>query len=467
VIPFSPQPDRTELPARFPSPFDRAAVHPLARRAALEMLERLHHPRAEQWRLNDDGNGKMFGVLVVEAADGAVGYLRAFSGMLGNEWHVDGWAPPVFDGTARDAIWVSGDAEMRALAAQRDALAESAQVTATALRTLDQTRTTRSRELLPLIQGTYRIANARGEVRSLRDIFAPAEPPGGAGDCAAPKLLSHAFRLNLRPIAMAELWCGAPPRSGDRRTGSFYPACRGKCGPILAHMLEGLPADPPPLFGAAAIPASEPRAVFEDDWIVVVDKPCGLLSVPGRGTQMQDCVVARLRSRYPDATGPIIVHRLDLDTSGLLLASKDGATYAALQRLFATRAITKRYVAWVDGDVRDDAGVIELPLRPDIDDRPRHIHDPKFGKHAVTMWRVLERTNGRTRVALSPHTGRTHQLRVHAAHPSGLDAPIVGDRLYGRAAPEDGERLLLHAESLEFVHPVTGEPMTIESLAPF
>jgi tRNA pseudouridine32 synthase / 23S rRNA pseudouridine746 synthase len=207
--------------------------------------------------------------------------------------------------------------------------------------------------------------------------------------------------------------------------------------------------------------------VFEDAWIVVVDKPCGLLSVPGRGAQMQDCVVARLRTRYPDATGPIIVHRLDLDTSGLLLASKDGSTYAALQRLFATRAITKRYVAWVDGDVRGDGGVIALPLRPDIDDRPRHIHDPEFGKHAVTMWRVLERANGRTRVALSPHTGRTHQLRVHAAHPSGLDAPIVGDRLYGRAAPENGERLLLHAESLEFVHPVTGEPMTIESLAPF
>lgn len=469
MIPFSPAPDPSDLPSRFPSPFDRAAVHPLARRAALEMLDGLHSPEAKRWRLYDEGNGKMFGVLVVKDAAGIIGYLRGFSGMLDGRWDIAGWAPPTFDGAARDAVWISGDAEMRAMAEQRNRLAHAvrSRLDAAALSAIDDARAGRSRELLPLIQDTYHFANALGDVRSLRALFAPALPPGGAGDCAAPKLLAHAYQRGLRPLALAEFWYGAPPRSGDRRAGSFYPACRGKCGPILAHMLGGLPADPPPLFGAAAIAPHEPVTVFEDEWIVVIDKPCGLLSVPGRGAEMQDCVVSRLRARFPHATGPIIVHRLDLDTSGLLLASKDAATYGALQRLFAQREITKRYVAWLDGDVRDDAGVISLPLRTDIDDRPRQIHDPEFGKAAVTTWRVLERAHGRTKIALMPQTGRTHQLRVHTSHPLGLDAPIVGDRLYGRTAPDEGERLMLHAESLAFVHPVTGAPVTIERPAPF
>ncbi len=469
MITLDPQPAVHELPTRFPTPFDRAAVHPLALRAAVEMLGCLASDAASAWRLDLPGNGKMFGVLVVQHPDGTVGYLRAFSGMLDGRWQAEGWAPPTFDGDARDAVWISGDAEMRGLAAERATLERdlSDGDTVLALRTLDDARSARSRELLAQIQASYHFVNATGEVRALREIFAPSQPPGGAGDCAAPKLLAEAYRRGLRPLALAEVWYGAPPRSGDRRSGSLYPACHGKCGPILAHMLHGLPLDAPPVFGAASIPASEPTLVYEDAHLLAVHKLHGLLTVPGRSSQLQDCVVTRLRARYPDVSGQMVVHRLDLDTSGLLLAAKDQATFVALQRLFSLREVTKRYVACVDGEVRGESGRIDLPLRTDINDRPRQIHDPVHGKAAVTAWSVLERRDGRTRLALVPHTGRTHQLRVHCAHPSGLDAPILGDRLYGRSAPEHGERLLLHAERLAFVHPHTGALLELHSEAAF
>ena len=327
---------------------------------------------------------------------------------------------------------------------------------------LERERTTRSRDFLRRIHATYALPNARGATRSLADVFAPHTPPGGAGDCAAPKLLAYAYRHGLRPLALAELWCGAPPATGGRLDGRFYPACRGKCGPILGHMLDGLDVEPAPVFGDAAIDPAAPATLFEDAFVAVVDKPVGLLSVPGRGG-LADSVQSRLRARYPAATGPLVVHRLDLDTSGLLLVAKDLATYVALQRQFAERVIDKQYGAWLEGEVTGDAGLIELPLRVDIDDRPRQIVDEIHGKPAVTEWRVVERREGRTRVALVPRTGRTHQLRVHAAHPRGLGVPIVGDQLYGRP----GARLLLHAESIGFVHPHTQQRLTLCSPAPF
>lgn len=476
VITFSPAPNPGELPTRFPTPFDRAAVHSLARRAAAELMDTLQSHHALPWRLEDAGNGKMFGVLVVAAEGGEIGYLRGFSGMVNGQWEWDGWVPPAFDRAARDHAWIPGEAEMLDFAARRaelvagiadhESAAESHRVAA-AVRKLDEARTARSRTLMGQIQESYHFQNARGEPRSLRMIFAPAEPPAGAGDCAAPKLLAHAYRLGLQPLTLAEFWWGAPAPTGDRRAGVFYAACRGKCLPILTHMLGGLPADPPPLFGSAAIDAAEPLVVYEDEQLMVVNKPSGLLSVPGRSAALQDCVVARLRVRYPDATGPLVVHRLDLDTSGLLLVAKSLATASALQRLFSLREIEKQYVAVLDGSVTGTHGHVTLPLRVDIDDRPRNIHDPVFGKPAITEWRVIAREHGRTRVRLTPHTGRSHQLRVHAAHPLGLDAPIVGDRLYGRTAPHDDERLLLHAERLAFVHPVTGESLVVEQPAPF
>jgi tRNA pseudouridine32 synthase/23S rRNA pseudouridine746 synthase len=310
------------------------------------------------------------------------------------------------------------------------------------------------------IHDSYVIPSARGERRPLRALFAPGEPPSGAGDCAGPRLLAHAYRLGATPLALAEFWWGAPPATGGRRAGQFYPSCRGKCGPLLAFMLDGLACAAAPVFGAAAIPADEPRVVYEDPWLVVVDKPCGLLSVPGRDDRLQDSVVTRLRARWPAATA---VHRLDLDASGLLVAARDPVTHAALQRAFARREVDKRYVAWLDGLVAGDRGTVALALRVDLDDRPRQIVDPEHGKPAITDWQVVECAGARTRVHLVPRTGRSHQLRVHAAHPLGLGAPIVGDRLYGRAA----ERLALHAEALEFVHPHTGQRLRLERPAPF
>lgn len=359
-------------------------------------------------------------------------------------------------------------AELRALrarhGAERDELLEHRRVIAGERARREDQRAARSRELLVQIQDTYRFANARGAQRTLREIFAPDEPPGGAGDCAAPKLLACAYREGLRPLALAERWHGPPPPTGGRHDGVFYPACRGKCGPILAHMLDGLDAEPAPSFGLDAIAADEPRTIYEDDWLVVVAKPCGLLSVPGRGA-LRDSVLVRLRERYqtPELA---VVHRLDLDTSGLLLAARDPATRAALQEQFERRTVDKRYVAWVDGEVAGDRGVIELALRVDLDDRPRQIYDPVHGKPAITAWEVTARDGARTRLALYPKTGRTHQLRVHAAHPRGLAAPIVGDRLYGRNVTP-GARLLLHAEALAFDHPHTGRRLALEWPAPF
>ncbi len=346
---------------------------------------------------------------------------------------------------------------------RRDALARRLAMLDDERRTIEQRRADRSRHYLGVLFDTYVIANARGERRPLRALFDPEMPPGGAGDCAAPKLLGEAYRQGLRPLALAEVWWGAPPATGGRHAGVFYPACRGKCGPILAHMLDGLAAEPAPVFGIAPIADDEPRVIFEDEWLIVVDKPAGLLSVPGRSGLLRDSVQVRLRARYPAATGPLVAHRLDLETSGVLVAAKDDATHAALQRLFARREVTKRYIAWLDGIPTADRGVVDLALRVDLEDRPRQLHDPVHGKPAVTRWQVLAHDRGRARVAMYPETGRTHQLRVHAAHACGIGVPIVGDRLYGR----EDDRLQLHAEAVTFVHPRTGAPVQIERIAPF
>ena len=345
---------------------------------------------------------------------------------------------------------------------EREPVAARAQGLEEARIALERERAARSSVLLEEVFAGYQISSARGEQRSLRDLFAPATPPGGSGDCAAPKLFAHALRAGLRPLAVAEFWLGPPPATGGRHHGHYYPACRGKCGPVLAHLLDGLAVEPAPIFGAGAIALDEPRAIFEDRWLLVVDKPVGLLSVPGRAG-LGDSVLSRLQARHPDAAGPLIVHRLDLDTSGLMVVAKDVATYHALQRQFHRREIDKRYVALLDGQVAAEHGTVELAMRVDLDDRPRQIHDPVHGKPAVTEWSVLSRDSGQTRVALFPRTGRTHQLRVHAAHPQGLAAPIVGDRLYGQPA----ERLMLHAEALAFAHPHTGERVELVRPAPF
>ncbi|NNB87571.1 RluA family pseudouridine synthase [Corallococcus exiguus] len=353
--------------------------------------------------------------------------------------------------------WDSAQEEARHLLAPSRAKAERR------VRALDRLRRIVSRAFMKQFHDTYAITNARGETRPLRSLYGGAEPPSGAGDCAGAKLLAHAFAHGLQPVALAEFWWGTPPASGGRIQGAFYPACRDKCGPLLPFMLEGLEISAPRVFVPPPAPTPELSIVFEDAWLVVIDKPCGLLSVPGRDAALLDSVLTRLRARYPNATGPLLAHRLDLDTSGLLVAALDSRTHASLQRQFLHRDVAKRYVALIDGPVHGDAGTITLPLRVDLDDRPRQIVDPIHGKPAVTDWEVLHRAVSHTRVAFHPRTGRTHQLRVHAAHPQGLGAPIMGDPLYGHA----GLRLHLHAETLSFVHPATGQRVSFTRAAPF
>ena len=328
---------------------------------------------------------------------------------------------------------------------------------------LKQERKRRSAALQRKLFEQFRILNARGEVKDLCELFAPTyqgAPPAGAGECAAPKLLQYAYQHQLEPIAMAEFWWGDSPKTEIRHHGYYYPACKGKCEPILHHMLQGLRVDENPLL-ADSHQETKLDILYEDDYLLIVNKPAGMLSVPGKGDA--DSVYHRLHILYPDATGPIIVHRLDMATSGLLLAAKTKEAHQNLQAQFKNRTIQKRYIALLEGEVPQDEGEIRLPLCPDPLDRPRQIVSEEFGKPAFTRYRVLERTSGKTLIAFYPQTGRTHQLRVHAAHPLGLHCPILGDELYGRKA----ERLYLHAESIEFTHPVNGQPMCITEKADF
>ena len=328
-------------------------------------------------------------------------------------------------------------------------------------------RQQRSAELQMQLFAEFRILNARGEVRNLCELFAPTPqlvPPAGAGECAAPKLLQYAYLNALRPVAMAEFWQGASPRGEVRHHGAFYPACNGKCKPILTHMLEGLAVEPNPL--TQIIPA-EPRILWEDSHIVVVDKPCGMLSV--RGKSGVRSVEEWAKERYTEASGPMIVHRLDQSTSGILLLAKDKATHKAMQEQFVTRTVSKQYTALLDGVIEHESGRIDLCMKLDYDNRPRQMVAPD-GKRSITEYRVVAVEDGRTRVAFYPLTGRTHQLRLHSAHPEGLNTPIVGDDIYGheqRADLSDGHRLYLHASRLEFTHPHTQERIVVECKAEF
>ncbi|WP_455640510.1 pseudouridine synthase [Parabacteroides sp.] len=324
-------------------------------------------------------------------------------------------------------------------------------------------RKTRSAALQQQLFEQFRILNNRGEVRDLCDIFkdtAQKVPPAGAGECAAPKLLQYAYLHQLKPIAMAEFWWGRSPKAEIRHHGYFYPACKGKCEPILKHMLQGLEVEDNPL-SKDNHSETHLEIVYEDDWLLIVNKPEGMLSVPGKADM--DSVYQRLKNRYPEATGPLIVHRLDMATSGLLLAAKTKEVHQNLQAQFKNRTIKKRYIAILDGLITTDKGTISLPLCLDPQDRPRQIVSEEYGKPAITNYLVLERKQNKTRIAFYPLTGRTHQLRVHAAHPQGLNTPILGDELYGKKAT----RLYLHAEYLEFRHPVSGKTIRIEKKAEF
>ena len=392
----------------------------------------------------------------------------------------------------------------------------------------------------------FRMLNAQGEVKDLYTIFEQTVqkvPPAGAGECALPKLLQYAYLHQLKPLAMAEFWWGDSPKNEIRHHGYYYPSCKGKCEPILQHMLQGLEVDENPLLNPVH-EEEELEIVFEDEWLLVVNKPAGMLSVPGKAED-RDSVYHRLKKKYPEATGPMIVHRLDMATSGLLLVAKTKEVHQDLQAQFANRSIKKRYVAVLDGAIvqtekekeketkpiaektvstkktakveRTDlalentelrpertekvekdkktkrtgnTGRIELPLCLNPLDRPRQMVSSEHGKEAITEYQIIsesERITSEsentfnesnridesersinesrkyTRIIFYPLTGRTHQLRVHAAHPEGLGCPILGDELYGKKA----DRLYLHAEYIEFRHPIYGDILCIQKEADF
>ena len=415
--------------------------------AATEIINKVHaymceHPESELHR-----QGKMFGVLIVESSDvnnqHSDDYLAAFSAKLDGSYHHEGFVPPVYEMTTPPV----------------------------------GTSKEESKRLQRLLFAQYNFINGKGESKNLLDIFAdekpilsPEEwfdagerskvkgeriPPSGAGECCAPKLLQYALTHGLKPIALAEFWVGAPSRTELRKEGCFYAPCSGKCVPILRHMLQGLDVE---VKGERLKKEGEKskakgegiQVIYEDNYLMVVNKPAGLLSVPGKSDEPS--VETYLKAKA--------VHRLDQDTSGLLMLAKTPDVYKTLQAYFQRRDILKRYEAVVKpSDIShqmSDEGMISLPLLPDPYDRPRQMVNIEHGKVAITRYVVREqRADGTCLVDFYPLTGRTHQLRVHAAHPDGLNAPIVGDRLYGSPA----ERLMLHAAEITFLHPITQEEM--------
>ncbi|WP_165735604.1 RluA family pseudouridine synthase [Pseudoalteromonas sp. C8] len=328
---------------------------------------------------------------------------------------------------------------------------------------LKKRRKTLSKNLQKKLFAQYQFLNANGETTDLNAIFAALPehtPPSGAGDCAAPKLLQYAYKHGLKPLAMAEFWWGAAPKSAIRQHKNYYPSCYSKCQPILGHMLKGLDVEDNPLLINPA-QGKDLNIVYKDDDLLVVNKPAEFLSVPG--VNIDDSVYMRIKTQFPEASGPLIVHRLDMSTSGLLMIALNKRVHKALQKQFIERTIDKRYVALVNGNVAKDSGVIDLPLVLDFDDKPRQMVCYKHGKPSLTTWQVLERNNNITRLQLYPKTGRTHQLRVHCAHSLGLNMPIIGDTHYGQKA----DRLHLHAEYLAFTHPITLKRLEFEVAADF
>lgn len=341
---------------------------------------------------------------------------------------------------------------------QAEALTSRIQAFDERIEALRKQRREKSAQLQEELFSQYSFLNRHGVPKSLGAIFRETvygKPPAAAGECATPKLLQYAFRKGYTPLAMAEFWWGASPRSEIRKHRQFYPACTGKCEPILKHMLEDIPLDDNPLLHN---PGSDKalQVVYEDEHFIVIDKPPGLLSVPG--IHIEDSVYSRLKTRWLNRE-PLIIHRLDMATSGLLVVARTKEAHKHIQRQFLKRTVVKRYTALLAGEPPGAGGEIHLPLRGDFDDRPRQLVCFEHGKKAVTRWELIFTQNGLSKVHFYPLTGRTHQLRMHAAHQLGLNAPIVGDDLYGTAA----DRLYLHAAYLEFTHPVTRERLRFES----
>ncbi len=375
--------------------------------------------------------GKMLGVLLCEDEEGRKQTLYAFSGLAGGKSHIEGFVPPIFDCTTVPAL------QGRSQSAEESA------------------------RLQDWLFDKYLVSNALGQTHSIKEVFARRGivPPGGTGECAAPKLLNYAYTHRLKPLQMGEFWYGDSPRTGEVRShGLFYPSCTGKCGPLLSFMLEGLevednPLQRTPLYGQIQV-------IYEDDYLLAANKPSGMLCSPGlTGTQS-------LQEYLEQQHGKLFTcHRLDMDTSGVIVYAKTSEVQALIQGQFAQRTVCKSYIAHLCAGTRPwkgkKEGTIALPLSADYYDRPRQMVDFQNGKQAITRFEILEIfPDGEMDVRFHPLTGRTHQLRVHAASPLGLGRPIKGDALYGDAS---SGRLMLHAELLTLQHPSTLEDMTFAS----
>lgn len=344
------------------------------------------------------------------------------------------------------------------LDAEKQLLLNKINVFETEINSLKEERKTKSNSLQNQLFNQYQFLNKFKQEKGLLEIFSNTvfqQPPAAAGECAAPKLLQYAFQNDLEPICMAEFWWGDSPKSEVRKHGQFYPACTGKCEPILGHMLQGIELNENLLLKQNST-VEELEILYQDDDLVVINKPEEFLSVPG--IEIKDSVYLRIKHQFPLATGPIIVHRLDMSTSGILVLALNKESHKLLQQQFIKRKVHKRYIALLDGNIEHDNGFIDLPLRVDLDDRPRQMVCYEHGKTAQTKYEVITRKDNKTLVYFYPITGRTHQLRMHASHRLGLNAPIIGDDLYGTKT----NRLHLHAESLEFTHPKTKELMKFQ-----
>lgn len=399
--------------------------------------------------------GKMFGVLSVRDSDGTLGFIAAYSGLLAGSNDCGYFAPAVYDLLDPQGFFKKGEAILDTMTARiREFLAKGEQDAATAIA---QERKRLSQNLQESIFSHFIMLSSEGERADLHAIFARTalrRPPSGAGECAAPKLFQYAFSHSMKPLEIAEFWYGAPPQGSVRKDGHFYPACSGKCGPILEFMLRGIPLRERIIGSESAFTETMPEVLYEDRYIVAVDKPAGMLAVPSKVAArcVEDCF-----------TGCTAIHRLDMDTSGVMLLAKDRKPLMAFRKMFEGRAVRKSYIALLEGHTGNpgESGTIDLPLSGDYLERPYRKVDKATGKQAVTRYTILRHTlyNGQqaTLMKLEPESGRTHQLRVHCAHKDGLEHPIIGDALYGTR----GKRLCLHSYKLEFKHPFTGADIEI------
>ena len=492
--------------------------------------------------------GKMFGVLVVKNTDGCIGFLKAFSGKLDNDFWPAGYVPPIYDVHHKDSFFKKGEKEVdqmtneikkleraslflnskdrvealneqlslfvleekRRLKSKKEERRRKRELGKSKLSPSDyreisnklneqskheqmlfkkqkkelqkklanaldeltvlkdeitlkkETRAGRSSSLQKQLFKKYRFLNADGEEKDLLSIFENTTfkiPPSGAGECCAPRLLQFAYQNDLSPLCFTEFWWGAAPHSEIRIQNQHYPACRGKCEPILTHMLKGVSVEENPL--NTPLKNNPLNVLYEDDNILAIDKPHGMLSVPGK--EVKDSVAVRVKKSHPLISGPGLIHRLDYETSGVLLIAKNHETHRFIQKQFIGRSVEKKYLAILENPLLKKAGEVTLPLRLDPFDRPRQLVCFENGKPSKTKFKVLKNNGESIRVAFFPETGRTHQLRVHSAHKKGLNNPIKGDRLYG----SPNERLFLHAESISITLPSSRKRITITSPCPF